>query len=802
MSTTGGAVPDRAPIGESGRAPGPGSSGPGAAEVGGHARTGHLRSIRLRLLLPIVVATAGLVVLGVVQTRFAVNTALDARRAQVMADTATATVRLAYRVEQEIAEADALRARGGTSGAVLVAAAQSQTDLAAARFRTVAAKARTGAPALAQVLQQAQTQIDQLPAIRDAVRNLKAGQLSGDRYTELSQNLIAVADALPTQLSDAQLASTARAVGAVTAAEHLGALQRDLLSQVFRRGSMTPAEVAQLAQLTGAQDERFAEFTRGASPTELSRYTDLIRGDDVTQATRMRTALLAPHADLANLKVDPDAWYIAQSNTLRHLHDLQLALTASLDVTSRDRQLRAETSSMLTGTATALLVLLAFSAALLFGVRTSRRLRGLRRAALAIAYAELPTAISTLSRAEEAGDVRTALHDSVTHADKLTVGGADEIGEVGAAVGALHRQALRLAAEQALLRLDVAGLFVALSRRGQTLIHRQIQLIDEFERTETDGARLDRILQLDHLAARMRRNEENLLVLAGGEPGRRVTAPVPLEELIQLAISEIEDYDRVDAVAVADVGIAAHVVRDLIHLLAELLENATTYSPPDTRVRVTARHGAEGLTLAIYDDGIGLAPEDLAEANHRLASQADLTASLAGTMGLLVVARLAARHGVRVQLRSQPGAGTAALVRLPDQLLEVLAPALRPAAARAAVHGPVPEPARGVVPLAQAVIYEELTSAWFQTVPSGQSGSGGWTSPGDHERERVASVLADESYQTTRTGLPRRRAGSRLMPGSVAAAGDAPPVRVDPERVRTRLAGLGRAVIAVDRDGR
>ncbi len=129
---------------------------------------------------------------------------------------------------------------------------------------------------------------------------------------------------------------------------------------------MTPAELAQLAQLTGAQDERFAEFTRGATPAELTGYTDMIKGDDIVQSTRMRTALLAPRVDLSALKVDPDAWYIAQSNTLRHLHELQLQLTTSLDVSSRDRQLRAETSSVLTGTATGLLVLLAFYVAIYY----------------------------------------------------------------------------------------------------------------------------------------------------------------------------------------------------------------------------------------------------------------------------------------------------------------------------------------------------------------------------------------------------------------------------------------------------
>src|SRR3982751_3186134 len=279
MSSTGGVAPERVPAGEAVAPPALAHLSP---EVAGHVRTGRLRSIRLRLLLPIVVATAGLVVLGVVQTQFAVRTSIDARRAQVMASTATATVRLEHRLEQEIAEVDALRARGGSAGNQLVAAAREQTDLASARFRTAATAAGNAAPALREVLDAADVELSKLSAVRDTVGTLKAGQLSGDRYADLSRSLIAVADALPTQLSDAQLAATARAVAAIAAAEHLGAQQRDLLSQVFRRNSFAAGEVAQLAQLVGAQDERLAEFTRSATPSQLGSYNQLMGSDDVT----------------------------------------------------------------------------------------------------------------------------------------------------------------------------------------------------------------------------------------------------------------------------------------------------------------------------------------------------------------------------------------------------------------------------------------------------------------------------------------------------------------------------------------
>ncbi len=762
MVTTGGPATNQA----AGHGPtaGPGS---GAAQVAGHVRGGRLRSIRLRLLLPIAVATAGLVVLGVVQTQFAVGTALDARRAQAMAGTATATVQLGHQVEQEIAEVDGLRARGGDSGAPLVDAAMAQTDRLVVRYRAAAAAARTAAPALAPVLDAAEQQLRLLGAVREEIRYLRPGQLSGDRYAGLTGSLIAVADALPSQLTDAGLAATARAVGAIAAAEHLGAQQRDLLSQVFRRGSLVPGDLADLAQLTGAQDERLAEFTRGATPRQLDLYKQATASADAVAAQNLRAAVLAPKADPAAVRVDPDVWYIAQSNTLLRLNLIQLNLSETLDAAARGRQVGAQFSAVLTGTSTGMLVLLAFSAAVVFGVRTSRRLRILRRAALAIAHTELPGAISALSSAPEPAAVRTALYRSVVHADQLTVAGTDEIGEVGHALGAVHRQALRLAADQALLRLDVAGLFVALSRRGQSLIHRQLQLIDEFERSETDRDRLGRLYALDHLAARMRRNEENLLVLAGGEPGRRVTAPVALHEVIEQAAAETEHPDRIDAFDVAEVGIAAHTVRDVVHLLAELLENAIEYSPPTSRVQVSARRTLDRLSLTVFDEGIGMAAEQVTLLNERLRRPSMLTAELAGTMGLLVVARLATRHGIEVELRSALGNGTAALAALPETVLTI--PPVRPE-----------PPVRAVL----------ATPAPVSPPPAPVSPAPARVSPAP--APAPAAVPSSNGHSR---GLPRRRPGDLLLSGSAADDGDLrtaadPNLPPDPEIVRARLSGL------------
>ena len=245
----------------------------------------------------------------------------------------------------------------------------------------------------------------------------------------------------------------------------------------------------------------------------------------------------------------------------------------------------------------------------------------------------------------------------------------DEIGQVARAFDAVHSTAVRVAAEQAALRRSVADMFLSLGRRLQALVHRQLELLDELERTEADPQQLRSLFQLDHLATRMRRNAENLLVLSGAEPVRRWSDPVPLPRVIRAASAEIEDYNRVGVMPMADVRVVGHAVSDVIHLLAELIENAAAFSPPGTRVQVAGEPAAHGYLLEIEDQGIGMSDEELAEANEQLAKPASIDLASAQRLGFYVVGRLAARHGIKVRLRRSWFGGVAALVLLPSSLL-------------------------------------------------------------------------------------------------------------------------------------
>ncbi len=247
---------------------------------------------------------------------------------------------------------------------------------------------------------------------------------------------------------------------------------------------------------------------------------------------------------------------------------------------------------------------------------------------------------------------------------------SDEIGDVARAFDQVHREALRLATDEAAIRGKLNAILINLSRRNQSIAERQIRLIDGLEQGEQHAERLTNLFRLDHLTTRMRRYSQNLLVLAGQEPSGHSDRSVALVNVIRAAVSEIEDYERVSMNVQPGIAVGGPAVNDLVHLLAELAENATALSPADTPVVISGRRLATGGVLVdIVDRGFGMSAEEMAHANWRLDNPpaTDITASK--NMGLFVVGRLAARHSIRVRLSPSDSAGLKALVWLPDALM-------------------------------------------------------------------------------------------------------------------------------------
>ncbi len=339
-------------------------------------------------------------------------------------------------------------------------------------------------------------------------------------------------------------------------------------------------------------------------------------------------------------------------------------------------------------------------------------LRTLTRSANEVADERLPGLVDRLQHAKDPRDL-----DVVP--EPVPVNSNDEIGQVSAAFNSVHRVAIQVATEQAALRKSIGDMFLNLARRSQSLIDRQLELIDDLERTEADPDALDNLFKLDHLATRMRRNAEDLIVLSGAEPARRWSQPVPLVDVVRAALAEVEDYNRVELLPIDDIGVAGQAVSDVVHLLAELIENATSFSPPGTKVQVAGQQVSNGYVLEIEDRGLGMTDDELVEANERLANPPMVDFALSRMLGLYVVARLAQRYDIKVQLRHSWYGGITALVLLPPTV---------------AVRAPMPEaieaPARRgpaeLVPSTKPVepvaeeggehlpIFEAARSDWFE----------------------------------------------------------------------------------------
>jgi signal transduction histidine kinase len=298
-----------------------------------------------------------------------------------------------------------------------------------------------------------------------------------------------------------------------------------------------------------------------------------------------------------------------------------------------------------------------------FARRLSQDVSGLAATAHRLADEQLPQLIE-----------RQRAGDKVSQADTTALGPRPKTAEIAdavAAIASLQRTALSAATAEAGLRDGLRQVFVSLGRRNQSLLQRQLRLIDALEQKAASPAALADLFTLDHLTTRMRRHAESLTILSGAAPGRTWTEPVPIIDIIRAAVAEVEDYKRVTVFTMAEDAVTGPAVADMIHLLAELVENATLFSPSTSRVEVRAERVANGFAIEIDDRGLGIAPDQLAEINQQLAKPPDFDLANADRLGLFVAGRLAARHNVRVSLRPSPFGGTTAIVLMPGSIVVV-----------------------------------------------------------------------------------------------------------------------------------
>jgi signal transduction histidine kinase len=429
---------------------------------------------------------------------------------------------------------------------------------------------------------------------------------------------------------------------------------------VLDKGSFGPGEFRRFTSTLSTRAVLLSEFRAAADDVQRATFVDTLVGPEVQRARELQAEAIASE-DAARLDLDPAEWWTVNSTEIDLLRRVENQLGAAAVEASRGDETAARARAGLDAAAVLVVLALAIGLSLVVVRSLLRPLGLLRSSAEEVAHSQLPGVVERLQRAEPV--------DLTAETQPIGIRDRDEIGQVARAFDAVHSTAVRVAAEQAALRRSVADMFLSLGRRLQALVHRQLELLDELERTEADPQQLRSLFRLDHLATRMRRNAENLLVLSGAEPVRRWSEPVPLPRVIRAASAEIEDYNRVGVMPMADVRIVGHAVSDVVHLLAELIENAAAFSPPGTRVQVSGEPAAHGYLLEVEDQGIGMSDEELELANEQLAKPTTIDLASAQRLGFYVVGRLASRHSIKVRLRRSWFGGVAALVLLPASLL-------------------------------------------------------------------------------------------------------------------------------------
>ncbi|MEO3784568.1 sensor histidine kinase [Actinocorallia sp. B10E7] len=502
-------------------------------------------------------------------------------------------------------------------------------------------------------------------------------------------------------------------------------------------------ERRELAAVAGARDLLYSDALPQLPPADRGRYNAFFNGTDYQRFGQMEERLTRSQGGAQT--VSQQDWDTSAGNLLGELQDLEDGPREEIAAQERSASFGILLRISLLGG----LGLLAVVLSLTIAWRVARRLIRESRA--------LADTVGEFTR-----DQLPVLAEMVRGGHKITDPGGPvgvqfsvtEIERIFRSFAAARSAVLEAAQHEASTTNAVRDVFVNLASRNQALLHRQLSLLDQMERDADDPEELARLFQLDHLATRMRRHAEGLVILAGKTPGRGWRSPVPLMDVVRGAASEVEDYTRVRVLPMPRVSVVGPAVADTIHLLADLVENAVQYSPPDTPIEISGQGVAAGYVLEIEDRGLGLPAEVLEELNDRLSAPPDFALTDSARLGLFVVARLARRHDIKVSLRSSPYGGTTAVVFLPKKILNT--------------DVPMPEPDE---PQDHAVESPVLARAALEAAePSAEP------APAAAPALRPSPVLVEDppAEPEFHLGLPRRRRKNRSLTAAPAEAAPAP----------------------------
>ncbi|KOG10854.1 sensor histidine kinase [Streptomyces viridochromogenes] len=643
-----------------------GSTGPGARIA---LRNWRISTRLVALLtLPVVAATS----LGALRISDNMDDIQQLDNMKLLTDMTKRATELAAALQEERDQSAGPLAHGAKATDYTVKGYRDKTDRAADSFREASEEVDNNSQGsnlkgVRDNLVQLVGDLNNIAKIRNTAYEAKDNSTQTvEAYHRLITNLLGLSQDMAEATSNPEMIQSTRALAAFSTAKEYASIQRAVLAAALPANNDSVGDLSE-------NDRLYAESALTSQRSELKSFrsiygtqgaADLLKSIEsgnptITASDKYANRALGNPNALDDLEKRSYRDWVDDSTTkIQQMRAIETTLLEDMEQKARELRNESEREAIISGALILLVLGVSLVGAFVVARSMIRSLRRLEETATKVAQDRLPELVKQLSESDP--------QDVDTSVESVGVHSRDEIGQVAAAFDDVHREAVRLAAEQALLRGNVNAMFTNLSRRSQGLIQRQLSLISELESREADPDQLSSLFKLDHLATRMRRNGENLLVLAGEEPGRRWTRPVPLVDVLRAAASEVEQYERIELASVPTTEVAGRVVNDLVHLLAELLENATSFSSPQTKVKVTGHALPDGRVLIeIHDTGIGLSPEDLAAINERLASPPTVDVSVSRRMGLFVVGRLSQRHGIRIQLRPSDSGGTTALVMLP-----------------------------------------------------------------------------------------------------------------------------------------
>ena len=544
-------------------------------------------------------------------------------------------------------------------------AAVAATDKAKPAFTaamTSEATTKTETADAAKIVHGIVTGMNQLPKLRDAVkaRAITPIDALGFYSSGFGDQVKLFLTQTESVVTNDQQSQAIGLIATVQAREQL-AQEDALLAGMLAGQRMTQKDRVAFTNMAATRQADMAYANYILTPAYQAKYNGELAGSGTMQQdlASIEQAIVAG-TPVAKLPINQAQWQHLAGTLLQDEYNGGVAVAnAILDADHRISH-SAWTKVAVTSAIGLIGLLLTITVTILVARSIIRRLGGLERNALQLAENQLPDVVGRLRRGENV--------DVNAEAPALRIG-RDEIGRVGQAFDLVRQTAIRAAVEEARLRQGHNDVFRSLARRSQSLLHRQLSLLDQMERRATDPEALDDLFRLDHLTTRMRRHAEGLVILAGAPPGRGWSSPVRMVDVMRGAIAEVEDYARVSVATRSQAALAGSAVADVIHLLAELIENATTLSPPYTSVRVSGDTVANGFVIEVEDRGLGMSPTRMAELNDRLANPPEFNPSDSEQLGLFVVSQLAKRHGIRVTLKASPYGGTAAIVLIPQHLV-------------------------------------------------------------------------------------------------------------------------------------